>query len=153
MLRTLVNVNPSTEVRAIEQMFDQLFGSPIRTTTTPVGTLPVDVSEREGNLVIRAVVPGIDPNELEIQVENNVLTIRGEVRHEESKEDKVYRREVSYGSFSRSIRLPENLNLEAVDAQFKNGIVTISLPRLIEEKPKAMKIAVRTVENTQAIEA
>ena len=153
-MRTLVNLNPTTEARAIEDMFDQLFGAPIRQTGTPAGTLPLDIFERDGKLMLKASGPGIDPKDLEIQIENNVLTIRGETRQEEeSKEDKVYRREVSYGSFARSVRLPEGLNLEAVDAEFKNGLVTISLPRLPEEKPKAVKIAVRSAESQPTIEA
>jgi len=147
MVRTLVNMNPTSESRAIEDIFDRLFGSPARPTTTPSGTFPLDIYEREGKLMLKASVPGIDPKDLEIQIENNVLTIRGETRHEEdSKDDKVYRREVSYGSFSRSVRLPENLNLDAVEAEFKNGLVTISLPRIPEEKPKTVKVNVRAAE-------
>lgn len=147
MLRTLVNMNPTPESRAFEDIFERLFASPVRQATAQTGTLPMDIYEHEGNLSIRAAVPGIDPKDLEIQIENNVLTIRGETRHEEqSKEDKVYRREVSFGSFSRAVRLPEGLNLESVDAEFKNGLVTITLPRLPEEKPKALKVSVRTTE-------
>jgi HSP20 family protein len=154
MLRTLVNMNPTTEARAFEDMFDRLFGAPIRPAANPSGTLPLDIYERDGKLTFKASVPGIDPKDLEIQIENGVLTIRGETRHEEEqKDEKIYRREVSYGSFSRSVRLPENLNLEEVDAEFKNGLVTISVPRLPEEKPKALKIAVRTSEPQQTTEA
>jgi len=154
MLRTLVNMNPTAEARAIEDMFERLFGAPVRPTSNLAGTFPLDIYEREGKLMFTASVPGIDPKDLEIQIENNVLTIRGETRHEEeSKEDKVYRREVSYGSFSRSVRLPEGLNLEAVDAEFKNGLVTISLPRVPEEKPKAVKVAIRTAEVQPTLEA
>jgi len=131
----------------MEEIFDQLFGAPIRPANPQVGVLPIDVVEQEGTLKIRAAVPGIDPNELEIQIEKNVLTIRGEVKHEaENSETKVYRREVSYGAFSRSVRLPENLDLNNVQADFKNGIVTISLPRIPEEKPKAIKINIRSIE-------
>lgn len=147
MLRTLVNMNPAHEVRSMEEIFDQLFGAPVRPNGTPVGTLPLDILESEGVLKIRAAVPGVEPNELEIQIEKNVLTIRGEIRHEEeAKDEKVYRREVSYGSFARSVRLPEGLDFERVDAEFKNGIVTISLPRVPEEKPKAIKVNVRQQE-------
>ena len=149
MLRTLVNMNPSHEVRTMEEILDQLFGTPLRPSSPQVGTLPIDVIEQEGVLKIRAAIPGIDPNELEIQVEKNVLTIRGEVKHEvESDDVKVYRREVSYGAFSRSVRLPENLDLDKVEANFKNGIVTISLPRVPEEKPKTIKINVRSIEES-----
>jgi len=106
--------------------------------------LPLDILEQDGTLKIRAAVPGVEPNELEIQIEKNVLTIRGEIsRENESKDEKVYRREVSYGAFSRSVRLPDGLDFDKVDAQFKNGIVTISLPRVPEEKPKSIKVNVR----------
>ncbi len=151
MIRTLVNMNPTSEARTFEEIFEQLFGAQTRNVSPATSTLPIDVLEREGNLVIRTAVPGIEPSDLEIQIENNVLTIRGETQNEaESKEDKVYRREVSYGAFSRSVRLPENLNVEAVSAEFKNGIVSITLPRVEEEKPKAFRVPVKTVE-TQSI--
>ena len=144
MLRTLVNFNPRQEARNMEEIFDHLFGTPVRPNGTPVGTLPLDILEQDGTLKIRAAVPGVEPNELEIQIEKNVLTIRGEIsRENESKDEKVYRREVSYGAFSRSVRLPDGLDFDKVDAQFKNGIVTISLPRVPEEKPKSIKVNVR----------
>lgn len=153
MLRTLVNLNPSQEARSMEEIFDHLFGTPVRPNGTPAGTLLLDILEQEGTLKIRAAVPGIEPNDLEIQIEKNVLTIRGETRQEnESKDEKIYRREVSYGAFSRSVRLPDNLDLDKVDAHFKNGIVTISLPRVPEEKPKSIKVSVRQTEPESPIE-
>lgn len=153
-MRTLVNLNPAGELRTMEEVFDRLLGGPFRTVgeSTPVAaSLPVDITEREGKLFVRAAVPGVAPEELEVQIEKNVLTIRGESRHESATEDeKVYRREVSYGKFARSIRLPEGLDLNTADAEFKNGIVTISIPRLPEEKPKSLKVNVRTTEAQQA---
>lgn len=150
-MRTLVNLNPHAEFRAMEEAFERLFGGPARPANTPVGgVLPLDITERENKLIVRASIPGVDPKDLDIQVEANVLTIRGESRHEsEVKDEKVYRREIATGSFSRSIRLPEGLDLNAVDAEFRNGVVTISLPRVVEEKPKALKVNVRTAELPQ----
>ncbi len=143
MLRTLVNLNPANEFRSIEEAFESLFGSPSRTNPN-LTTLAVDITEHEGNLFVRAAVPGVEPSELNITIEKNVLTIRGESRQDSVGEtEKVYRREVSYGQFARSIRLPDGLNLDRVDADFKNGIVTIKLPRVPEEKPKSIKINVR----------
>ena len=148
MLRTLVNLNPANEFRTIEELFDGLFGTPSRPTPAAT-TLPIDITENEGTLFVRAAVPGIEPEALDVNIEKNILTIRGETKHESSGEnEKVYRREVSYGAFSRSVRLPDGLNLEAVDAEFKNGFVTIKLPRIPEEKPKALKINVRPAEST-----
>jgi len=146
MLRTLVNVNPTHEARAFEEIFERMFGTPTRPTPSAT-TLPVDITEKENRLIVKAAVPGIEPEELDVQIENNVLTIKGETRHETVEDEKVYRREVSYGAFSRSIRLPENLQLDAVEAEFKNGFVTISIPRAPEEKPKALKISVRKAES------
>ena len=153
-MRTLVNLHPASEFRTMEEVFDRLFGTPVRTHETPATVLPLDVVERDGNLVIRASIPGIDPKDLDVQVENNVLSIRGETRHEAESEDaKVYRREITSGSFARSIRLPENLNLDAIDAEFRNGIVTITLPRAVEEKPKALKVNVRQAEPLSEVPA
>jgi HSP20 family protein len=154
MLRTLVNVNPVQEMRAFEEMFDRMFGTPTRPTNAPT-TLPVDITEREGKLFVRAAVPGVEPSDLEVAIEENVLTIRGETRHEaQNGNEKVYRREVSYGAFARSIRLPDGLDLNLVDAEFKNGVVTISIPRMVEEKPKTLRVPIRTSEGqTPVIEA
>lgn len=128
----------------MEELFDRLIGSPNRPSQPAANTLPVDITEHEGNFLIRAAVPGVEPNELDIQIEKNVLTIKGETHHQStSKDERIYRREMSYGLFSRSIRLPEGLDLDRVDAEFKNGIVTITLPRVPEEKPRAVRVNVR----------
>ncbi len=151
MLRTLVNVDPNNEFRSIEELFDRFFGQPSRPVPGPT-TLPVDILERDGAVLVKAAVPGVDPNELEVTVENNVLSIRGETRQDTNSEnDKVYRREVSYGAFSRSIRLPDKLDLSAVTADFQHGVVTISIPRLPEAKLQSLKVPVRVSEPTQAI--
>lgn len=148
-MRTLVNLNPHSEFRAMEEALERLFGAPVRPANVPTnGTLPLDITERENKLIVRASIPGVDPKDLDIQVEANVLTIRGESRFEsEGQDEKVYRREIATGTFARSIRLPEGLDLNAVDAEFRNGVVTITLPRVIEEKPKALKVNVRTGES------
>lgn len=148
-MKTLVSWNPSQEIRSMEEVFDRLFGSP--RTAPGAALLPVDVLEKENKLVVRAAVPGVKPEELDIQIEKNVLTIKGETRHEVAGEDtKIYRREVSYGAFARSIRLPENLNLDDVDAQFENGIVTIAISKVEEPKPLSIKVNVRPSEQTIA---
>ena len=152
-MRTLVNLNPTSEFRTLEDAFERLIGVPARSTTPAVASLPIDITEYEGKFVVRAAVPGVNPNELDIQIEKNVLTVRGDSRPQsEAKDSKVYHRELSYGAFARSIRFPEGLDLSAVDAEFLNGIVTISLPRLPEEKPQMIKVNVRSSE-TPASEA
>lgn len=147
MMRTLTPIQAFNDLRTMEQALERLFRADAPVATNATHTIPLDVLESDGKLIVRASVPGIQPDQLDISVENNVLTIRGEVAQEaQSEGTKVYRRETFYGSFSRSLRLPENLNLSEVDAQFKNGVVTISIPRVIEEKPEPIKIQVRSLE-------
>jgi HSP20 family protein len=108
-------------------------------------SVPLDVIEDEGKVTIKAAVPGINPEDLDVSIENNVLTIKGEHKSEEVSETaKVFRRENSYGSFSRSIRLSPQLNQEAINATFKNGFVTIIIPKVEEEKPKTLRIPIST---------
>ena len=154
-MKTLLRVNPISEFRTMDDMFDHLFGrSPAVSPPASATHLPLDILEQEGKFIIRASVPGTNPADLEIQIENNILTIRGETKSEYKSEDaKFYRREVSYGAFARSIRLPEKLDLEQVDAAFNHGFVTISIPKLEEEKPKAVRVNVRTVNEVVATEA
>lgn len=143
-MKTLVHVNPLHELRAFDEMFDRLFTRPVATAPSAV-VLPLDVYETEGKFIVKASVPGVAPENLDVQIENGVLTIRGEAKHGYEENDiKLYRREISYGAFARSIRLPENLNLEEVDAQFANGLVMITIPRLEEVKPKALRVPIRT---------
>ncbi|HTQ12021.1 MAG TPA: Hsp20/alpha crystallin family protein [Fimbriimonadaceae bacterium] len=142
-MKTLVSWNPTHDVRLMDEMLDRLFNGPGQTNAAAL--LPVDVLELDGRFVVRAAIPGVSPEELDIQIEKNVLSIKGEHKEEStSGEAKIYRREVAYGAFSRSIRLPENLNLEAVDAEFKNGVVTISIPKVEEPKPQQIKVNVRS---------
>ncbi len=148
----MVKVDFLNDSRVLDEVFERLLGSTGSTGNRPAATLPVDIVERDGILRITAAVPGLDPKDLDISIEKNVLTIRGESRSEASSEnDKIYRKEIAFGSFCRSIRLPEGLDQEAVQAQFRNGTVCVMLPRLPEEKPKVVPISVQISENVPAI--
>ncbi len=143
MYRSHLTLNPVSDFRSMEEMLERLFSTPTR--QSGVSSLPVDLTEVDRTLIVRANVPGLTPEEVEVAVENGVLTIRGEFKLEANGEnEKVYVRETGYGRFARSLRLPENANLEAIEAKFKNGVLTVSIPRLAEEKPKALKINVRS---------
>ena len=148
MIRSLVNLNPWEEVQKMNELFDRAFGSASEGTNFPAQAsfaLPIDVYERDNQLFVRAAVPGVKPEELDITIDNNVLTIRGETKHEtESEDTKVYRREYRYGTFTRSIRLPQDVNSEQVEADFDNGFVTIRMPRVIPQKPEPKRIQVRS---------
>lgn len=106
-------------------------------------SLPIDVVEMEHSLIVKASVPGVDPNDIDVSLESNILTIKGELINSEVKEStKVFHQEIRHGAFTRSIRLPEGLNFDRVVAEFNHGIVTITIPKVEQPKPKQIKIAV-----------
>ena len=145
-MNTLIPFRSLDDIRHFDDFFSQLMGgSQCQTPQTNLMSIPLDVIEDEGTVTIKAAVPGVDPEELELSIENNVLTIKGEHKTEEVSENaKVFRRENTYGAFSRSIRLSSQLNQEAVNASFKNGFVTITIPKFEEEKPKSLRIPIST---------
>lgn len=106
--------------------------------------VPLDVYEKDNRIFVRAAVPGVKPEELDITFQEGVLTINGETRHEfeTDKDAKVYRREYRYGKFARSIRLPEDIDTEGISAKFENGFVTIEIPKRELPKPEVKKIDV-----------
>lgn len=111
-------------------------------------TPSVDIYETENELVIKADMPDINEKDLDIRVENNTLTIRGERKFEQTvKEDNYLRIERNYGSFSRSFGLPNTVNTEAIKADCKNGVLTVELPKSAEFKPKQIKVNAATSKN------
>ena len=111
-------------------------------------TPSVDIYETENELVIKADLPDMNEKELDIRVENNTLTIRGERKFEQTvKEDNYLRIERNYGSFSRSFGLPNTVNTEAIKADYKNGVLSVELPKSAESKPKQIKVNVTNGKN------
>jgi HSP20 family protein len=103
----------------------------------------LDFSETKSDLVVKAELPGIDPKDIDISVNEGVLTIRGEKRQEkEEKEEGYHFAERSYGSFTRSIRLPREVQNDKINASYKNGVLKITLPKSEEAKKKEIKIKV-----------
>jgi HSP20 family protein len=110
----------------------------------------VDIYETENELVVKADLPDVNPQNLDIRVENNVLTIRGERKFESKvNEDNYLRIERAYGSFSRSFSLANSVKTEAIRADYQNGVLTLSLPKREEAKPKQIKVNVGTQAQTQ----
>jgi HSP20 family protein len=103
----------------------------------------VDIYEGEHELVVKADLPDVKPEELDIRVENNILTIRGERKFEKKVDEKNYLRvERAYGSFARSFTLANTVNAEAIKADYKDGVLTLSIPKREEAKPKQIKVNV-----------
>ncbi len=103
----------------------------------------VDIYETEHELVVKADVPDLKPEELDIRVENNILTIRGERKFEKKVNESNYLRiERNHGSFSRSFSLANTVNTEAIAAEYKDGVLTLRVPKREEAKPKQIKVNV-----------
>jgi HSP20 family protein len=103
----------------------------------------VDIYEHEGNLILKAELPGLDPKDVDVRIENNVLTLRGERRFEnEVNRDNCHRIERAYGTFSRSFTLPTGVNQEKIQAEYKDGVLRVVLPKREEAKPKQISINV-----------
>jgi len=105
----------------------------------------VDIYETENELVIKADLPEVNPQDLDIRVENNILTIRGERKFENKINEENYLRvERAYGSFSRSFSLANSVKSDAIKADYQNGVLTLSIPKREEAKPKQIKVNVGT---------
>jgi len=102
---------------------------------------PVDIYEDEHNLVLKLEIPGVSEADLDIQVENNTLTVKGERKFEkEEKEENFHRVERRYGSFLRTFRLPNTVDTETVEANYEKGVLRINLAKKAEAKPKQIKV-------------
>lgn len=104
----------------------------------------VEVLEKDNQLVVRADLPGVNKDDVTIEVDDNILTLRGERKNEhEEKQGNVYRSERSYGSFQRSFRLPEGTNPDEVTASFQNGVLEITMPNAQSQQAQPRRIEVR----------
>jgi HSP20 family protein len=136
--------------RLFSEAFDRSADEGNLTTWAP----SVDIYETEHELVVKADLPDIKPEELNIRVENNILTIRGERKFEKKADEGNYLRvERSYGTFSRSFALANTVNTEAIKANYQNGVLALSIPKREEAKPKQIKVNVESAPATAAAAA
>jgi HSP20 family protein len=127
-----------------ETMFQGRGDESALTTWAPA----VDIYETPNELVVKADLPEMQEKDIDIRVENNLLTIGGERKFEKNiSEDNYLRVERSYGSFSRSFSLPNTVNTESIHAEYKNGVLTVNLPKREESKPRQVKINVNVSGN------
>ena len=127
----------------INRLFNEAFDRTSEEGNLTSWAPAVDIYETEHNLVVKADLPDIKPEELDIRVENNILTIRGERKFEKKVDDNNYLRvERAYGSFSRSFSLANSVNTEAIQADYQNGVLTLNIPKREEAKPKQIKVRV-----------
>ncbi|HLO40053.1 MAG TPA: Hsp20/alpha crystallin family protein [Phycisphaerales bacterium] len=133
--------------RLLGQMLSDPFFAEVRTPVAALqnleeGTLALDVSEDEGNVYVRASLPGFRKEDVEVAVHDGILSIKAEhVEEQEEKKERYYRRERRVGSLSRRIALPSSVQEQATSAELVNGVLTLTLPKIRKEEPR--KIAIR----------
>lgn len=133
--RDLVSVR-----KDMDRLFDEFFTMP---TAAPTGwSMPmVDMYQTEDDIVVKATLPGLEPEDLDIQITGDVLNIRGEIKHEvEEKDAKYHLREHRHQSFARSLTLPAAVVADKAKADMKNGVLTLTLPKAEEAKPKTITV-------------
>lgn len=151
-MNALTRWEPMRELQTMREVMDRLFDEPFlaapqiwsqRMESFP---LALDVMEDENGYTVKASIPGVEPEQVEVTLTDNVLTIKGETKHEEEVEKKNYHlRERRYGSFMRQVALPMPVEADKVEATHEHGVLTLRLPKAEAVKPK--KITVKTTVN------
>lgn len=128
-MRSIVTFSPFHELHRFADMMDRMWDS----DQLPTGMgVPMDVWEQDNHIFIKASLPGIDPKQIDLSVENDILTISGEFcdKHEDPNNNRrMVHREVRYGNFTRSISLPKDADQDHIDADYDNGFLTVKVPR------------------------
>jgi HSP20 family protein len=145
----ITRYDPFREFVTLQDRMNRLFrdprGSegPDESLTTTAFAPPVDVYEDEHNVTLKIEVPGIDEKDINVNIENNTLTVHGERKFEKEEKEENYRRvERQYGSFTRTFTLPNTVDQESVQADYEKGVLKITLAKKAEAKPKQIKVNV-----------
>jgi len=144
-MANLMRWQPFDELTSLRDAMDRLFEESIvwpRSVLAPMTQgFAVDVYETKNDVVVKASLPGVNPDDIEISIVGDTLTIKGEVKEEKDiKEENYIRREHRYGSFSRSLTLPVAVNADKATAEYENGVLKLTLPKAEEVKPKSISI-------------
>jgi HSP20 family protein len=139
---------PFRGLNTLQEQVNRLFEDSVTGTRSGQAELAswapaVDIFETENELVVKADLPDVQEKDIDVRVENNTLTIRGERKfNNEVHEDNYLRVERAYGTFTRSFSLPHTVNTEGIHAEYRNGVLSVRLPKREETKPKQIKISV-----------
>jgi HSP20 family protein len=139
---SLIKWVPFREFNTLNERFANF---PVRNWEARLSTIAwnpaVDIFENDNEIVIKAELPGMNAEDIEVKLENNILMLKGERRFEkETKEENYHRVEREYGTFSRTFSLPAAINGETVNAEYKDGVLKVVLPKKEEIKPKPIKV-------------
>ncbi len=149
----IVRWEPFRDLVSIQGRMNRLFDEAFRGASRPSGeeeewslgswAPAVDIFEQDGDIVLKAELPGVDAKDVDVRVENNVLTLRGERKLDnEVKKESYHRVERAYGSFSRSFTLPTVVDTEKIKAEYRDGVLRVNLPKREEARPKQISISV-----------
>ncbi len=143
-MKTLSTFRGSVSLQdQINRLFNDAFERTGQESNLTAWAPAVDIYENEHELVVKADLPEVEAKDLDIRVENNILTIRGERRFEKKvNEDQYLRVERAYGSFSRSFSLANTVNADGIKADYQNGVLALNIPKREEAKPKQIKVSV-----------
>ena len=146
----IIRWNPVRNLFGLQEEMNMLLGDFLGTVqrgedTTLVRWAPrVDIVEVNGTYELTADLPGLKKDDIKIEIHDNVLTLRGEKKLEEEKKDKNYRLcERYFGEFVRTFTLPENVNKDGIEAEFKDGVLTVAIPKVEKPKPKQIEVKVK----------
>ena len=138
---SLTHFDPLASIRVFEDAFTRMVNEP---RATRPWSPAVDIYETENELVLKADVPDVDPKNIDVRVENQTLTISGDRKFEQESSSKGFHRiERSYGNFVRSFAVPNTFDTENIGADFKNGVLTVTLPKKEAAKPRQVKVEVK----------
>jgi HSP20 family protein len=142
----LVRLNPFQQLVAMSSQLNRTINDPYTPRTEDAfgaWAPPVDIFEKNDNLVIRAEIPGVQKEDVDVRIENGVLTLHGERKQETDIEDEnAYRMERVYGMFTRSFTLPTTVDAAKVTANYKDGVLEVTVPKVETAKPKKVEIKV-----------
>lgn len=144
MMRQQPFGEPMTLRDAVSRLFEESFISPGRLACAVPTRVPIDVYQQDSNLIVKASLPGARPEDIDVAVTGDVLTIKGEIKREaEAKEENAVRRERCYGAFARTVPLPTKVDTGKVSATFENGVLTLTMPAAAEAKPTGIRVQAR----------
>ncbi len=134
--------SPFSLLDEVNRLFEEAFGESFR-ATAPVYVAPADLYETDEALVLEMAVPGLSPEDLEVSLEGNKLTVRGQVRPQEGAVPRrYYLQELAHGAFVRTFALPVEVSAEEAKAEFKNGILRLTMPKVAEARARRIPIQV-----------
>ncbi len=144
-MSSLIRWEPAREMmtlrEAMDRLFDDAFTRPLSFGNGNWSVPAVDMYQTDNEVVVKAALPGVKADEVQINVTGELLTIKGETKQEEEKKEKAYHiREQRWGAFERSIALPTQVVADKAKAEFENGVLTVTLPKAEEVKPKIISI-------------